>query len=186
MPCQNCSQDLVSKDEYCLHCGSKQSAQIIPVYFYTPLGRLVFFDILTLGTYRIYWFYKQWRAVKKAERSRVSPFWRSFFAIFFVHGLFRRIYSAAKLNGYKSDASGSGLATYYVILSVLSKAIPLGAWLITYLLILRIQGVIKYHNTHTEIGYTTRRGWTRGELLLVLVWGLLWIAGSIYSIFTDL
>lgn len=47
--------------------------------------------ILTLGFYKIYWFYKNWKLFSLKNDPKIMPVARTFFMIFHVHSLFRMI-----------------------------------------------------------------------------------------------
>lgn len=68
------------------------------MYFGIRTRRLILCTILTSGLYETYWLYKQWQAIKKAEKSNIWPFWRTIFGIFFLYDLYSRIYISAKNN----------------------------------------------------------------------------------------
>ena len=63
-----------------------------PIYFLNLYPRLVYvYYIITGGLYGLFWFYKQWRAVKVARRPTIMPLWRSLFVLFFILQLFDTI-----------------------------------------------------------------------------------------------
>jgi hypothetical protein len=52
--------------------------------------KFVILNIATLGFYLMYWFYRNWRLHKQAGPDKnIWPVARAFFAVFFVHALFR-------------------------------------------------------------------------------------------------
>lgn len=59
--------------------------------FVLPLWKLIFMSTATLGLYEIYWFYKNWVAIKQSEGSKIRPFWRALFCNFTAYALFRRL-----------------------------------------------------------------------------------------------
>ncbi|MGY0646353.1 MAG: DUF4234 domain-containing protein, partial [Paraglaciecola chathamensis] len=60
-------------------------------YFTVSTFKLVVMSIFTFGIYDLYWFYRNWTALKKLERPEIMPFWRAFFAPLFAYSLFSRI-----------------------------------------------------------------------------------------------
>ncbi len=67
-------------------------------YVVSPLKMTVLYFI-TLGMYKIYWFYKNWSNYKKYHKETLWPVPRAIFAVFFVRSLFRHIkFRADKLN----------------------------------------------------------------------------------------
>lgn len=84
------------------------------------IGFLVL-EWITFGLFRRYWLYSNWKAVKKAEQSDISPFWRAFFGIFFAAELFQRITAAAISQGYKNIRRD--WAGFYMLMYLLCRGI---------------------------------------------------------------
>lgn len=210
MKCSYCNYELAPETEACKYCGTLTNPTPV-AYFYTPPGRFIFFSIITLGLYWVYWFYKNWAAVKKAEGLPISTFWRAFWYVFFGRSLLEKIYSDAQKYGYKSRLSGSTLSKMffwgtfgYLILGLCSVpflallfsykfliVIAIGIWYLFTCLIgpilvwsamLSIQSAIKFHNTHAIADYQSNRSLSRGEKILLVLF-LAWISwGIIQSI----
>jgi hypothetical protein len=77
--------------------------------------KLFLLNLLTLNFYRFYWFYENWDAIKTSERKNILPFWRALFSFVFIYPLFKRIYYAAKQEGYKVTIPYKTLATLILI-----------------------------------------------------------------------
>lgn len=60
-------------------------------FFAVSIVKLVVMTILTFGLYETYWEYKQWKRIQKQGAPSISPFWRTFFGLFFIHELFKLI-----------------------------------------------------------------------------------------------
>jgi transglutaminase-like putative cysteine protease len=60
--------------------------QLYPV----PLSKWLIMSIATMGLYERYWQYRCWAQVRHADGSRISPLWRTLFAVFWVWPLFVR------------------------------------------------------------------------------------------------
>ena len=58
-------------------------------FLYIPVARLILLSILTFGVYCYYWQYRNWVCIKERERLSISPFWRAWFWLFFVHALLK-------------------------------------------------------------------------------------------------
>ena len=212
MECRHCRYDLAPGAEACVHCGTLTNPAPVH-YFHTPPWRFICFSIITLGLYRVYWFYKNWAAVKKAEGLPISPFWRAFWFVFFGSRLLRKIYSDAQKYGYKSRLSGSTLSKMflwgtfgYLVLGLclapflqllLSHkfffiTVAVGIWCIAYLIgpilvwwaMLSIQPAIKFHNTHAIAGYQSKRSLSRGEKILLVLFSV-WISCGVLQIITS-
>ncbi|MDM3887556.1 hypothetical protein QSV36_18440 [Pseudomonas sp. BCRC 81390] len=62
----------------------------LPFFVVSPMkfGVMTFF---TMGFYWLYCFYQSWKLYGARTGEKVSPFWRSFFALFFIYPLLRRV-----------------------------------------------------------------------------------------------
>jgi len=198
--CKNCLKKLLINAQSCKHCGAL--VHPIPIeYFYTPPLRFLLLSFITFGTgwYCIYWFYKNWAAVKKAQGIKaMRPFWRAYFLEFFCWSLFNGVYRDASQYGYKYRRAfhlitlfSMGIYSIIYILSILSRIInytPLSEVLIIFLLIVSLlkiiailitQRAIKFHNTYAIPGYQARRKLTKGEVVFVVLGCVIWLAAII-------
>ncbi|NHZ35672.1 hypothetical protein [Massilia rubra] len=86
--------------------------------------------ILTFSMYQVYWYYKNWSNYKKQcqlQNSTDSDIWpvaRAFFALFFIHALFRRVdqHADAKQRPLAWDfaSHATGLVVLLVVANVLN------------------------------------------------------------------
>ncbi|HTE58579.1 MAG TPA: hypothetical protein VK694_07630 [Verrucomicrobiae bacterium] len=68
-----------------------------PKYYQIQPKKLFWLSAITFNLYEIYWFYKNWQAIKEAEHSDIRLVWRAIFAVFFVNSLFKKIATDLKL-----------------------------------------------------------------------------------------
>ena len=101
---------------------TRAPASRIAVYV-TPISRLVGLNLLTLGLYSLYWFYRHWRAQKQAYGLDISPVARSVLSILYVHQLFRAIDREARDSGLKPSWDPNARATTYVLLLIVSRLV---------------------------------------------------------------
>lgn len=205
MYCPNCGSKNESDSKFCQKCGTKLSnAQqekkdekptVDVEYFAISPKRLALFSILTFGIYEIYWFYKNWEAVKKAEGQNISPFWRAIFAVFFCHGLFKKVLESSKSHGYKESYSPGWLATAYIALLVIGNGLSRAEssdtsiiWLIvaliTFIPLLSVQKAINFNNEKLKGDNGLKQGFSGGEVALIVVgviWFLLVLIGTFSS-----
>ncbi len=167
------------------------SVKFFPV---SPL-RFIGFTLLAPYFYVLYWSYKNWQAIKKAERSKIWPFWRAIFSILFIHVLFRKIYLAAKNQGYQPKFSYLVLAAIYTGLSYflvsiifyLKPFLP-DSWqlgiilvevllglLIPYICLWPMQKAINFYHAKAINNQQPRKGFTLGEVILIMVGILFYI-----------
>jgi hypothetical protein len=102
-----------------------------PAFFLVSSTKLVVLSLCTVGIYEYYWFYKNWRIIRDRTGEDISPFWRTFFALFYCYQLFDRV------RKHSPELSTSGfpaglLAAGWIILSVVWK-LPDPYWLVTFL-----------------------------------------------------
>ena len=66
------------------------------VYFTVSQSKLVIMSLCTLGLYEIYWFYRNWDAIKKSEGSDINALLYGVFRVITVFALFKRIKGISK------------------------------------------------------------------------------------------
>lgn len=168
MKCYHCCNPWLGADtEACDNCGALAHPPAIRYFYVHPL-RFVLLHILTLGLFSTYYLYKNWQAIKKAEKSNIHPLGRAVFHIFFCYSLFTRIYSDARAYHYNSRFTASSLIVFYMIGLFFSHQIikagqaihtpffSLGSVIrsfIALLPLLLIQPTIKYYNDQVGADY---------------------------------
>ncbi|MCP4690466.1 MAG: DUF3857 and transglutaminase domain-containing protein, partial [Desulfobacterales bacterium] len=60
-------------------------------YFPVSLQKFTIMTIFTLGLYKIYWFYKNWKYIRERDNSRIHPLARAIFAPFWCYSLLKDI-----------------------------------------------------------------------------------------------
>jgi len=95
-----------------------------PVFFAVSPGKLVLMWLCTFGGYQVYWFYMHWRAVRLHERSTILPAARAVLEPFFAYALFRRIREACARAGLRRGMPAAPLAAIWVLLTLVSWAVP--------------------------------------------------------------
>ncbi len=188
MFCENCGTKSSKENKFCQNCGNKTEVDsITPVeYFAISKQRLILFSILTLGIYQIYWFYKNWKAVKKTEGQNGSsywPFWRAVFAVFFCHSLFKKVLESAKSHAYQNPYSPGWLATGYILLLLISNGLfrmdlqDIGVWFVivflTFIPLLPVQKAINFNNGKIN-GHKELKKDFSGAEVAVIVFGIIW------------
>lgn len=197
MNCKNCNNLLPENAKFCNKCGKPVEAQGDSKieYFAISPKRLILFSILTLGIYEIYWFYKNWEAVKKFEGQKIYPFWRSIFAIFFCYSLFKKVLESAKSHAYQNSYSPGWLATAYILLLVVGNGLSriesydIGfnlIWLIiaiaTFIPLLSVQKAINFNNGKIKDDFELIKEFSGGEVVLIVV-GVIWFLLVLVGIF---
>lgn len=196
MNCKNCDNLVPENAKFCNKCGkpveAKSGASI--EYFAISPKRLALFSILTLGIYEIFWFYKNWEAIKKAENLKISPLGRAIFAVFYCNSLFKKVLESAKSHNYKNSYSPSWLATAYILLLVVGngssrvESADVGlnlVWLViaisSFIPLLAVQKAINFNNEKIKGSSDLKSWFSGGEVVLVIIgcaWFLLVLWGS--------
>lgn len=188
MNCKNCNNLVPENAKFCNKCGkpieTKTDSSI--EYFSISPKRLALFSILTLGIYEIYWFFKNWEAVKKAENLKISPLGRAIFAVFYCNSLFKKVLESAKSHNYQNSYSPGWLATAYILLLVVGNGLSrvessdVGfnlIWLIvaisTFIPLLSVQKAINFNNEKIKDTSDLKSGFSGGEVVLIII-GLAW------------
>lgn len=169
---------------------SIENKKVVEVeYFNISPGKLIFLSIITSGIYELYWFYKNWEAVKKYENKKISPLGRAIFAVFYCYELFKKILINATAKGYDKKYSAGLLATFYIIILSLSNglakipeteisSIPseiflfnlvwFGLSILTAIPLYIVQKAINYNNKKIK-GEIADKKYTGGEIILIVI-----------------
>ena len=145
-------------------------------YFSLSNTKLVLMCVLTLGFYDLYWFYRNWKAVKLQEQKKISPFWRAFFAIIFCYSLFKRALVSARSKGYQSKATPEVLAAAYIVLNVVANRVDVLWWagLFSFVPILIAANAIRYSNVKLDGNLKEHKGLNGPEIAFLVIGLLLW------------
>ena len=204
MNCKHCDNKLANDAKFCNKCGKPAEAEklekdIVNIeYFSIPPKRLAILSILTLGIYEIFWFYKNWEAIKKAEQQKISPLGRAIFTVFYCHGFFKKVLQSAKKHGYGDSYSPGILATVYIILLLVGNGLSrienttFGLdilWLIiaisSFIPLLYIQKAINFNNSKIVQNFDRNRKFSKGEIILTII-GVIWFGLVVLGTFSSL
>lgn len=158
-----------------------------PPYFPVSLLKLVVMSAFTLGTYELYWFYKNWSLVRQREGTDIMPFWRAFFAFFFCYSLFKKIQSAAQSQGLQKAIAPGLLAVGWIIVTLLWR-LPDPYWLATFaavLFLLPVQSLANELNGATSPSHDRNARFTAWNVAAVVLGGLL-LLSAVFGTFVPL
>ena len=147
-------------------------------FFAVSVGKLFLMSICTLNLYQVFWFYQQWKAIKRREGSDILPAARAFFSVFYCYQCFAAIRSQAKQLGLDASVAAGPLATCWIGILVIAR-VPATYWWISFCAIffmLPIQGYANAVNRALAPGHDENRrisGWNwlvvvPGALLIIL------------------
>lgn len=204
MNCKHCDNKLANDAKFCNKCGKPVEAEkiekdIVDIeYFSIPPKRLALLSVLTLGLYEIFWFYKNWEAIRKAEQQKISPLGRAIFTVFYCHGFFKKVLQSAKKQGYSDSYSPGMLATVYIILLLVGNGLSrienstFGLdvlWLLiaisSFIPLLSIQKAINFNNSKIVPNFDRSRKFSRGEIILTVI-GVIWFELVVLGTFSSL
>ena len=82
--------------------------------------RLFWLSVLSVGFYDIYWFYKNWVAIRDAAELKIRPGWRGWFGGLFIYALFEHISENAKAQQIQPTQKLKVWANFYFIVIIVS------------------------------------------------------------------
>ncbi len=102
----------------CARCAEVTAAAR---YYYTPPWRFVLQSVLTFGLYDIFWFERNWRAIRAADQSRIWPLARAIFARFTYYQFVNDLNTYSTLSGRTLAPLSGGLGLAYFFASAFGK-----------------------------------------------------------------
>jgi hypothetical protein len=157
-------------------------AHTLPPFFPVPRLKLAILSVCTLGLYEFYWFYKNWQLIKQRENSPLSPFWRAFFAPFFVYPLFQRIALSAAAQHCARISPGFLAAAWFILLCL--WRLPDPYWLastLTFVPLLSVQSAVSELNQKVAPASDTNHRFTPAAIAVCVVGGILFLLAVVGS-----
>jgi hypothetical protein len=87
-------------------------------FFAVSLVKLAVMSVVTFGFYELFWFYRNWHAIKQRSRINASPFWRAFFCVIFCYSCFSQLREAGSQRGITPPLPAGALATGWILTSI--------------------------------------------------------------------
>jgi magnesium-transporting ATPase (P-type) len=148
-------------------------------YFSVSVKKLVIMCIMTFGIYEVYWFYKNWKAIKVQENKKLAPFWRAIFSIVYCFSLFKRILLSATHKGYKPKMSHGILAVFYISFYIFDlEKLPDPFWLLSFLSfipLIYVSDAIRHNNAKIKPQFIETNKLSKPEIAFIIIGILLWI-----------
>jgi len=93
------------------------------MFYVVSVKKLTILNLSTLGTYQLYWNYKNWSIYRSASKEDIWPIPRAIFSMFFIHSLLRLVYEKI-INTEKSiKVDPRSYATPLVVLILISNSL---------------------------------------------------------------
>ncbi|MBO2010231.1 hypothetical protein [Hymenobacter negativus] len=111
--------------------ASSAQAETWEAYPLISPNKFLVLCLLSLGLYGLWWQYKTWRFFRQWQQTDTWPVMRALFSLFTFHDLLKTINQFARsTGGYTPIANPGGLASGYVVLSLLTR-LPDPLWLVS-------------------------------------------------------
>lgn len=140
-------------------------------FFATSQAKLAIMSLATFGIYEVWWFYKNWSAVRARTGRRVSPFWRALFSPCFSFSLFYEIESEAKTAGLQARFAPAVCGAAFFVVSALSR-LPDPYWelsLLAFVPLAPANGIAHRLNASLAPGVTSQAPWTAVNIVGAMV-----------------
>ncbi|HRH55428.1 MAG TPA: hypothetical protein PK609_01005 [Candidatus Paceibacterota bacterium] len=156
-----------------------------PVYYAVSLRRLILLSLISAGLYDLYWMYRNWKAIQKAEEREILPFWRAFFGIFYCYPLFRHMVRSFRAHNHEVLYSPTWLAVLWVVLVILGKlsTLPALGWFgylvaivsyLSFVALIPLQKTVNEYAEHT-LNKELERKLSTGEFVIITLSALVWV-----------
>jgi len=188
MNCKNCNTPLRSDAKICDRCHKEVEVEkeVGEVEFFSvSTTKLVLLSTATLGLYEIYWFYKNFKAIKEADNGNISVLGRSIFSIFYCNTLFEKVFALAKKNNYPASYSSGMISALYVVLLLIGRVwgklenvdpvLALILFVVAYLTpipLVIVQKAVNFNNSKIKGQPVHNTKFTVWEILIVIVGGI--------------
>jgi hypothetical protein len=126
-----------------------------------PLSKWLIMSIATLGLYERYWQYRCWAQVRHADGSRISPLWRTLFAVFWIWPLFVRANRDIHppVARWKGLVAAIGYPAWPIAATIIFRLYDLeGGWLLALLGLLFLIPLVQTVNRANEPGQVWGNG----------------------------
>ncbi len=136
--------------------------------------KVVVMSLCTFGLYPIYWFYRNWRAIKIQDRDDIWPVWRAIFSPLWAYSCFNAIKEIAEKRRAVSAISAGWLAFAYFAINVASR-LPDPYWifsLLAFVPLLPVNSLIRIHNRSEGLDHEANDRFTAWNWLGIVVGGL--------------
>lgn len=137
--------------------------------------KVAVFEVLSFGTYSVYWFYRNWSYVNKIDAKNIMPFWRAFFYSLWFYPFAKRLITGSESkriqiipNSFIVLGILAFIYFFAVVVFNLDILVPLALFISTLLLILLVYQVNQFEQPNSEI-YRHHSRWRLRHFLALAV-----------------
>jgi hypothetical protein len=166
--------------------------------------RLMLLSIATFSLYDLYWFYRNWKQIKLHERLDIRPGWRTaglfvpIYSIVLMYRQFKEIQALAARSGEATYRSPGWVTFGYVVLCGIAFQLSMYSWkltdpaallaltifdlllsVLTVGVLVMVQLTLNRFWKHEYPDIEVRTSFSRGEMALLIIGGLVWGFGLI-------
>ncbi len=166
----------------------KQPAFENAAFYPVSLIKLMALTFSTFGIYPVYWFYRNWKYAKTADKSSIMPIARGIFNLFWFYPLYRRLVKDSNERYQKNNVLIFPLAVLFAAIYfiayplIFNDYLSLPALLAIPLLLLPLANYINHIETADNSAYRYNSRWLARHTATAL----LFIPLSAYTFFSDL
>lgn len=142
-----------------------------PRYFPVSPAKFVVMSLASFGIYGFYWLYQNWALERAHSGEDLSPFWRTFFSVIWIHSLLERVRQAAGAAQMPPAWTPGATTAAYLIISC-SLFLPDPYWLASLLVVvplLPVQRTVNALNAAVAPEVPRNDAYTGKNVVLILV-----------------
>lgn len=157
---------------------------VAPPFFAVSLRKLTVMSLCTLGYYRLYWLYRNWRHIRANGEPFISPARRTVLDVFYLYACLSRIDQRGRAVGVTPTFSAGLLTTGFIATASLGwlPSPYSAAGVLEFVFLLPVQACANRINQAVAPGHAPNARILGWDWLVVLLGGLVWM-GTMIAVF---
>ncbi|HEY8094512.1 MAG TPA: hypothetical protein VIE65_00265 [Methylobacter sp.] len=158
--------------------GEVNNAGSVKEYFTVSTYKLVLMCVCTFSLYEIYWFYKNWTAIKQHYTgSKIMPAARSLFAPIWAYSCFKQIKnSAVGIAAYKDFPIGNMAMAFFILNLCSGLPDPLSLLsVLTFYPIIAVNNMALAVNRRNNPDFKNNEEITKNNKIVIAIGALFWL-----------
>ena len=163
---------------------ASQAASTAAVYYSPPTMKIVALSLSTLGVYPMYWFWRNWRAIKRERGGEQWPWARALFSPIWAYFCFRELQAVAE-NRRRILAFTPGMLTVFYILLCLVGQVRGGVGLLSVLAfmpLLPINSLLRRYHQDERVDMQQMDRFGGWHILLLIVGGSVLLLALVFGV----